>query len=72
MMTNCFSSWVSEAHSSRGTSRNSVSAKGKQAAGHHKVLNLRLAPTPNGGRCLNVYVPVEEQGTHLGHFGDKT
>ena len=26
----------------------------------------------NGGRCLNVCVPIEGQGTHLGHFGDKT
>ena len=36
---------------------------------HHKVLNLSLICTPNGGRCSNIYVPREGQGTHLGHFG---
>ena len=40
--------------------------------GHHKVLNLSLTRTPNGGRCLPIYVPVEGQRDHLGHFGDKT
>ena len=36
---------------------------------YRKVLNLSLTCTPSGVRCLNIYVPVEEQGTLWAHFG---
>ena len=37
--------------------------------GHHKALKRSLIPIPDGGKCLNIYVPLEGQSDHLGRLG---
>ena len=37
--------------------------------GHHKALKQSLTLMPDGGRCLNIHVPVDGQSDCLGRPG---
>ena len=69
--------WVKEcrrcgAHSSKGpwSQYSAVCVlKVSRRQGHHKALKWSLTLMPDGGRCLNIYVPVEGKSDNSGGLG---